>query len=471
MKKILMLSVLALGASLGFAQENYSGAWGGHKNVILNTSNVTGGAGVAGNVLNFPVLVRLGTADSNVFKTSLTTGADLRFTKANNTTRLAHQVESWNVAGRSAAIWVLVDTVYGGRDVQHIRLHWSNGAAADSSNGAQVFRTNSGFAAVYHMNGAGASSNESDATANGLTAMQVSDPAATTGQIAGARETNGSSSYFNVANSAAPLNFPLYGNFTVSAWVNATLASHGTILSKHDLSYALKLNNGGAEWEYFEYEANTGWMAVVGSAAGNTWQHVVGVQNGTQASLYIDGLLVSDVVNTTCGSCASDRNEGTDLAIGAEPTTGAPRRYLASILDEVRLAGVSRNADWVKLEYENQKTGATMVKVLDTIPPSSIAGKLPTASNGFSVKASGNGLVFRMDAKDASAARITLVDMWGRTVWSRTGALPGAGTIAWDGRTTGGQIASQGVYAVRVNLLNAQGKTVRLIERKVPLTR
>jgi hypothetical protein len=472
-KKILALSVWTLVtglAGLGFAQENYSTAWSGHKNVIVNTSPVQGGASVAGNVLNFPVLVRLGAADSNIFKQSLAAGADLRFTKANNTTRLSHQVEAWNGAGRSAAIWVLMDTVYGNHNAQYIRLHWGNASAADSSRGAQVFRTAQGFASVWHMNAATANADELDATANNLTAVQVASPTAVPGQIGGAREANGSSSYFTVPNSATTLNFPTFGNYTVSAWVNSPLNVNGTVLSKHDQSYALKLNGSGGEWEFFEFEGGVGWKAVTTPATPSVWQHIVGVQNGANAAIYLDGQLIDTDIYVECNNCPGDRNEAVDLALGAEPTGTGFRRYFPGVLDEVRLASVTRNADWAKLEYESQKTGQSMVKLLDTVPVS-IAAKVPMASADFSVKASGNGLLFRMDAKGASSARITLVDMWGRTVWSRTADLHASAMITWDGRTVAGGIASQGVYAARVMLLDAYGKVMRTTDRKVPLTR
>ena len=468
MNKHTIALAVALAVGVGVAQENYATGWSGHKNVIVNTSSIQGGANVSGNVLNFPLLVRLGTADSAVFAASQQNGADIRFTKANNTTRLSHQIEHWNATTRSAAIWVLMDTVYGNRNAQHIRMHWGNGTAADSSNGAQVFRTAHGFQAVWHMDGDSASSNEPDATANGLTATQSGSPAAVAGHIGGARNlVTGSETYFNVANSASTLNFAEYGNYTLSAWVNATsLVSHGVIMSKADNQYALKLNNGGFEWEFFEYDG-IGWNAVTGFAEQGVWQHLVGVQNGFDAALYVNGVRVDFGIISTSGG--DGRVTDTDLQIGRQssPSTG---RYFDGILDELRVANVSRSADWARLEFENQKTGATMVKLLDTVP-TSIAPSLRATEHGFSVKATGNGLRFRLADEGASRARVTLVDMWGRTVWSRTADVRSSREIAWDGRNAAGHLVPQGVYAVRVTLVDAQNRTLRTLDRKVPLTR
>ena len=88
---------------LTIAAENYAG-WAQRDTLWLNTQ--ANGAGTTENVLNFPVLVRLDSAGgfSSVFTQSVGRGRDLRFTKANNPTRLPHQVEQWDSAGRSASV-------------------------------------------------------------------------------------------------------------------------------------------------------------------------------------------------------------------------------------------------------------------------------------------------------------------------------------------------------------------------------
>jgi len=105
---IAAIIVAALGSTV-IAQENYS-QWSYFRNLALNTK--ASGANVATTVTNFPVLIRLTAADSAVFSTALANGADVRFAKANGT-HLKYQIEQWNSATKTAAIWVLVDTVKG----------------------------------------------------------------------------------------------------------------------------------------------------------------------------------------------------------------------------------------------------------------------------------------------------------------------------------------------------------------------
>jgi hypothetical protein len=84
------------------------GAWSGHRNIVLNTSAT--GANVAGTVTNFPVLVRLGAAEGGIIAAA-NGGNSIRFSKADNTTALPYQIESWS--STAAAIWVRVDSVKG----------------------------------------------------------------------------------------------------------------------------------------------------------------------------------------------------------------------------------------------------------------------------------------------------------------------------------------------------------------------
>jgi hypothetical protein len=363
-----ILSIMLASSAVLCAQENYSTTWTGHKNVIVNTM----AAGLTVNVTGFPLLVRLDSTQSAIFTQAKTGGADLRFTKSDNTTRLPHQIESWNATTKTAAIWVLVDTVKGNRNNQALRLHWGNAAAADSSNGAQVFKTTNGYQAVWHMNG---TTNENDATTNGITATATVTAASANGMVGPARQFTGTE-YFRATGSAAgPLNFPYESNFTISAWINPVeLASHGVIVSKHDLDYAFKLDQNN-NLEFFEY--NGSWNAVNSFVGQNEWVHAVGVQNGANAALYVNGALVNESIIATAGS--GTRNEAVDLTIGAEPTSNtAVRRFFIGLIDELRMSNVSRSADWAKLEYGTQRAGQNAVALLDTVPAAATAPGAPT---------------------------------------------------------------------------------------------
>jgi hypothetical protein len=453
------------------APEDFN-TWAQHQTVWLNTQ--ANGAGVNKLIRQFPVLVRLDSANFNAgFAQAASGGADIRFSKADNATRLAHQIDHWDSAGKRAAIWVLVDSIPG-NIVKSIRMHWGKAGAPNTSSGPAVFRTQDGFRAVWHMNGPTDTSNEPDATANGLTANQASAPPVVNGVIGRGRNfvnpTTTATDYFRVTGSAAPLNMTAGGNYSISAWANlTTTTTHATLVSKHDLSYALKLD-ANAAWEFFEF--NGGWNAVSGPATPGTWQHIVGVQNGFDAAMYINGVRVDfGITNTSSGSA---RNEGVDLMLGAEPTSNtAQRRPLDGMADEIRIAAVSRDTAWAKLEYENQRpTGQTLVSFTQPVSiGGSVAARVETF--GITAKPQGEGVLFQVQgAGDSKRTRITLVDMFGRTVWSRTlAASAGTQEVLWNGQAQNGARASAGVYVVRAALLDAAGKPVQTLERKLPLTR
>ncbi len=342
------------------AQENYSTNWSGHKNVVVNTT--AAGASVFTNVTAFPMLVRLGTADSNIFKEAKGNGADIRFTKANNTTRLQHQIEKWDSAGRSAAVWVRVDTVYGNRNNQHFRIHWGNAAAMDSSKGAAVFDTTAGFRAVWHMNEAG---DVPDATGRGMTGVANGSPGAVAGVIGGARSFNGSSSYLNVTGSAAGLNFPAFGSFSISAWVKPTaVTGDAAIVGKGDFAYALKFYRESS-YEFFDFQDS--WVAARSFAAPtpDTWVHLFAVNTETGPKLYVDGVLEDE---NPYMEGSGGRNDDWNVNIGREPQANGGRRYFNGVIDEVRMHGVSRSLEWARLEYQTQRAGQTVVTLSDNVP-------------------------------------------------------------------------------------------------------
>lgn len=64
---------------------------------------------------------------------------------------------------------------------------------------------------------------------------------------------------------------------------------------------------------------------------------------------------------------------------------------------------------------------------------------------------------------------LSIADMWGRTVWTRTvSPKDGPGEITWNGRTTTGRPAAAGMYVVRVSARN-QGETSRYVRKTVTL--
>ena len=94
--KIVLPAILML-AGLAFSLEDYA-QWAHYRNIKLNTAASGGGANVTALQANFPLLVRLTAADTEMFAGSARSGSDLRFAKANGTTPLKYQIERWDSA-------------------------------------------------------------------------------------------------------------------------------------------------------------------------------------------------------------------------------------------------------------------------------------------------------------------------------------------------------------------------------------
>ncbi len=91
-------------------------------------------------------------------------------------------------------------------------------------------------------------------------------------------------------------------------------------------------------------------------------------------------------------------------------------------------------------------------------PVSILAGGV-TAS--FAVRNMGSSVSFRLPS-GVSGARIVLMDVWGRTVWSRNVAS-GTNEISWDGSSLNGRRAAPGLYMVQVRFAGQASGIVQKI--------
>jgi len=488
--------------------------WTRHRPLWLNTGAGTNGAAITAAVTNIPVLVRL-TNDTAVTQ-ALAGGADIRFSKANGTTPLAYEIESWNTTAKSAAIWVLVDTVLPGSVTQTIQMHWGKTGATSQSNGAAVFSSANGFQAVVHMN-AGGTGNEKDVSTRGFAVTAFGAPKDTVGIVGRARAFDGATNYMQFVNSfSGPLNHQLNENLTLSAWAYPTAVDAGTtgnkLIEKGDNQYTLQVygatSGGGKFWE-FTIRANNAWnqctansgasgnsnclSAAASIDAGtqlNSWHHVVGTYtkigpSGAAAgslggsfaeSLYVDGAPINN--RTLALTSAVGRVETYNTNIGAEVVNNATApdgagnfdRYWTGFIDEARISNVTRGADWNKLEFANQMANQNFVRF--AAPTTAVARGIGQAAAGLgmNVKSLAGGLMFSIKgAGAADKATLSLVDMWGRTVFNS--AFPNGQNLAWNGLSNNGQAVSAGIYIARIRVVDAQTGASKVLESRVPFTR
>jgi hypothetical protein len=455
---------LLMASVLGFAASSFAGpydAWTYHRDITVNTTGT--GADVAGTVANFPVLVRLtnvsAATGADVLFSALPNGADVRFTNADGSAAYAYEIDSWSAT--AAIVWVKVPSIAGNGNTV-LRMYWGKAGELNASSSGAVFDTSNGYVGVWHMGGA---ANATDATFNGFTGTNVGTTAVA-GHLGGGRGLDGSTQYVSVPQNNK-LDIPTA--FTLSAWVNAASWDGGSkrivhkgIGSGGSLNagqYGLRDNsNNSLQTDV----ANTGGNAQTPAPAVGEWHLVHGTYGDGSERTYVDGIQ-GGVSTSTTGTIAAEVSE---LAIGREPEVSDANLYFNGILDEVRVQNVTRSADWIKLENETQKAGATAVNLGTSQPP--VAIRQP--ANRPRLGSGANGHSFEIPASIAAdKATMTVMDAHGRAVWSNS-IRPSETqrVLAWNGKTANGAKASAGVYMITVTALNGAQST-RLLEEAVTL--
>lgn len=334
-------------------------AWRHSAELLLNTTS--SGAGTSAEIRGFPLLIRLDSSNFD-FSQALPGGADLRFSKPDGRTSLAHEIERWDPTAGRAEIWVRMDTVQGNRHNQGVYMYWGNADALDASDGAAVFDTVQDHSAVWHLGEAGGndSGGYRDATghANRGTGVALGDTSSAPGVIGKALALNGRDQFIRVPNSAS-LRFGR-GNFTLSAWVRLeSLTGKRQVLSKRlepGRNYELQVNADGRASAFPGGAANgaEGFRSN-GKLATGIWHHLAFVREAGRTLLYLDG--VRDAVLSLA---ADDVDSNGELHIGQDVHLSAERWH--GLLDEVRIASRAHGIDWIKLSYQNQSPGSQVLE-------------------------------------------------------------------------------------------------------------
>jgi hypothetical protein len=322
--------------------------WRYSERLYLNTSS--SGAGVAGLVTNFPVLVRLNDATFD-FSQAQNKGEDIRFTKSDGSP-LSHEIERWDSGNKRAEIWVKADTVYGGDSTQWLMMYWGNPLAADSSNGAAVFDTANGFKGVWHMNdypSAGTASIR-DRTANAHHATpfgSMTEANSADGSVGKALRFDGKDDYLNAGNVSIP------GNYSAGLWVLLdTLGDYQRFIYK-DSSYTLWYDKDSVSVRMEHFSNPTWWKGLLQDGGTRvpmttgTWYYLIATFDGTVIRLYKNGAEASRSNAVT----VVPRTNAIPLLFGQSRKNS----FVNGIMDEIRVEGAVRSADWVRLCYMNQR--------------------------------------------------------------------------------------------------------------------
>jgi hypothetical protein len=331
--------------------------WKYSKKLYLNTT--ASGAGVSGDVLGFPVLVRL--TDSNfVFNQAQIYGEDLRFAKSDYTP-LSFEIERWDSANQKAEIWVKVDTVHGGNSAQYLEMYWGKSNVGSGSDAASVFDTGSGFAGVWHMNEypAGTASIR-DRTQNAYhgTPTGMNASARVDGIVGNCLDFDGTSDYITLPS----ISTDFTGGLTVCGWMKyRTFNSWSRLIdfgvngdNNNNIVFTNILTSDTLRWSIWK-DTTTEVTLDMGKTALDEWVYVSGTYDGSMMYAYNNGALVGSKANPN-GLLPANRA----TSYIAKSNWAADRLY-SGLIDELQVSKTARSADWITLSYMNQKASDALV--------------------------------------------------------------------------------------------------------------
>ena len=138
--------------------------------------------------------------------------------------------------------------------------------------------------------------------------------------------------------------------FTMSAWVKLSGAAAWKTFIGTDTSFA-EIATNGSNVAAFGQNAGGGWFEYGPTLSNDTWYHIVGVYDGTNASLYVNGKLESGPTARTFTN-----NHGVTL-FGRYSVAGG--EYMNGTIDDARIYNYARTAAQIMEDY-NQGLAAKL---------------------------------------------------------------------------------------------------------------
>jgi hypothetical protein len=328
-------------------REDYS-AWAYHRDLRMNTA--ADGIDLKETLMGYPLLVRLNAAN---FDFSQTGRNAIRFSGAGGV-KLPYQVERWDSAAGLAEIWVRIDTLRAQDSGQALRMHWGNPAAIDRSSGKTVFDTAAGFAGVWHLQegamGKGHPGLYGDATALGNDGDDEVGSVLNEG-VAGLGQRLDSGDFIPVTRMDPRLTG--VSRFTLSAWIKLdTGVARRENVMKLSTTFGLQVTNKG----FLQAEISDG-KAFLLSGTGTVsvrdgkWHQISARYDGKTLSVYRDG--VYDHGREL--SAAVNHPRYSIFLIGNNSYPVADFLY-QGCLDEMRVSGTAYSPEWLRMDYENQRS-------------------------------------------------------------------------------------------------------------------
>jgi len=295
-----------------------------------------------------PVMVRLTSADLATHAQA--DGSDIRFTAADGTTALPHEVEAYDPGTGTLTAWVLVPSVDAATNTT-IQLYYGAPNAPAQASPRAVWANE---LAAWHLNRSrtGAAPSLDDASTTGLDGRALGDTALVDTSSGPANDLDGATDRLE----SSPRDLP-DGPFTVSAWFHPdAVTGSPVLLAQGDPSgagaFELAVVSGVPR---FRLRAG-GALAEVsgGTVSAGAWHLVTATWNGSMVTLYVDGASAG----ITWASGATVDGSAIAMTLGGD---AAGSRTLDGKLGEARVSDRAWSAAEVRFTYQNLLNPGTTV--------------------------------------------------------------------------------------------------------------
>ncbi len=326
----------------------------------------------------FPALIYKAT-DGQLAASACPNGEDILFTKSDGTTKIDHEIEDFNNGTGELVAWVEIETLSSSIDTI-IYIYYGNSGCINQENvpGTWDEGGSNNFKGVWHLSedpsGIPPQMKDSTSFNNDGTSMGGMGPGDQVGgKVDGSLNFAGSPDnipiYYIQSPDSASLN--ITGDITVSAWIKPTGGSvtqqgitnkRGVVASGWWLHYENSVMPPGENCgtDLIHWKSNGG-LCSTSTVPRNLWTHVVGTLDAADRKIYINGL--EDASSGSGGSIGDSSGQAHTIGYG----TG-----FDGTIDEVRISGISRGADWIRTEFNNQSSPATYLSFGS--PVTSISG-------------------------------------------------------------------------------------------------
>jgi RHS repeat-associated protein len=297
-------------------------------------------------------------------------GDDIIFsTDPNGFTKLDHELEEYNPQTGQVIAWVRIPTLSHTADTVLYMFYGNPSIGTPQQNPTGVWDSN--FGGVWHLGGNGPVPSTADSTANANLGTVVGSVSETSGEIGNGTALSGGSNYIDAGNSPSVL--PSHTG-TFSVWVNYNAFNNWTTPmgngnTGNDTNGAMFWNYSGGQLRFEVAGANGLDRASGPTLATGQWYYLTGSWDGSNVNLYTNGALVQSVTQTT------DARPDYHLTLGVDGALSGSGDYLNGILEEARVSGIARSADWIATEYSNQSSPSAFYALnseADLVSPSAV---------------------------------------------------------------------------------------------------